>query len=155
MQQVSRDRSTIAVGIAAVIYLIGAGCIAARASAPQPQESATKSVWDAVYSEAQAVRGQEVYRQECAGCHLDSLGGADMAPAMVGEAFLTQWDDLSVGDLFERIRISMPQDSPAHLSRQAYIDVVAYILKANKFPAGSSELGSDLPRIKMIKIIKK
>ena len=74
---------------------------------------------------------------------------------MVGDAFLAEWEDLSVGDLFERIRVSMPQDSPAHLSRQAYIDVVAYILKANKFPAGSNDLVPDLPAIKAIKFTKK
>jgi mono/diheme cytochrome c family protein len=153
--RITRDRWTIAVGLAAAVYLSGASHAAQGASASIAQESAQKSVWDAVYSDAQAARGQDVYQQECAGCHLDSLGGADMAPAMVGDAFLTAWDDLSVGDLFERIRVSMPQDSPAHLSRQAYIDVVAYLLKANKFPSGPNELVSDLQTIKAIKIIKK
>src|SRR5262245_44040378 len=81
-------------------------------------QASSKTVWDRIYSEAQATRGREVYRQECAGCHLDSLGGADMAPGLAGDAFLTTWNDLSVGDLFERIRISMPQDTPAHLTRQ-------------------------------------
>jgi len=114
-----------------------------------------KSVLDGVYTEAQATRGQEAYRQECAGCHLDSLGGAGMAPGLVGDAFQKQWTDLTVGDLFERIRISMPQDSPAHLSRQAYIDIVAYILKANNFPAGSSELTHDLETLKQIAIVAK
>jgi mono/diheme cytochrome c family protein len=112
-------------------------------------------VWSGVYSEAQAVRGQEIYRQECAGCHLDSLGGADMAPALAGGAFQKQWDDLTVADLFERIRVSMPQDTPAHLSRQAYIDVVAHILKSNNYPSGPIELAADLAALKQIKIIAK
>jgi hypothetical protein len=78
-----------------------------------------------------------------------------MAPAMVGEAFLTQWNDLAVGALFDRIRISMPQDTPASLSRQAYVDIVAYILMANKFPAGNDELSHDIAALKQIKILIK
>ncbi len=134
-----------------VIGSVIVGTASVRAQPPETQ----KSVLGGVYTEAQATRGQEAYRQECAGCHLDSLGGADMAPGLVGEAFQKQWTDLTVGDLFERIRISMPQDSPAHLSRQAYIDIVAYILKANDFPAGSSELSHDLAMLKQITIVAK
>lgn len=121
-----------------------------------PAESTTaKSVWDGVYNEVQAKRGQELYRQECSSCHLDSLGGADMAPALAGEAFMTQWNDLSVGDLYDRIRISMPQDKPATLSRQAYADIVAHILKANDLPDGEVELGHDIALLKQVKILAK
>ena len=49
----------------------------------------------------------------------------------------------------------MPQDSPASLSRQAYIDMVAYVLQANKLPAGEHELGHDLATLKQIKILSK
>jgi quinoprotein glucose dehydrogenase len=114
-----------------------------------------QSVWDGVFTDVQAKRGAQEYRNACASCHLDSLGGADMAPALVGETFLTKWNELSVGDLFERTRISMPQDSPASLSRQAYIDMVAYVLQANKLPAGEYELSHDLATLKQIKILSK
>jgi mono/diheme cytochrome c family protein len=117
-------------------------------------QTAARTVRDGVYSEAQAARGKTVYVEQCAGCHLDSLGGADMAPGLVGETFEAEWADLTVGDLFERIRLSMPQDSPASLPRQAYVDVVTYLLQANKFPAGPTELGDDLPTLKAIKIVK-
>jgi mono/diheme cytochrome c family protein len=96
-------------------YICGAA-VGAHASRLEQQSAPT--VWDGVYSEAQAARGKEAYRQECAACHLDSLGGIDMAPGLAGNAFLTTWNELSVGDLFERTRISMPQDSPARLTRQ-------------------------------------
>ena len=129
--------------------------IVLEASASHAGQQSARTVWDAVYSEAQATRGEEVYRQECAACHLDSLGGADMAPALAGEAFMKTWNELSVGDLFERIRISMPQDNPARLTRQQYVDLVAYMLQANKFPAGAAELGDDLPGLKEIKILVK
>jgi mono/diheme cytochrome c family protein len=117
--------------------------------------SRNQSVWDGVYTDVQAKRGEQEYRNACASCHLDSLGGADMASPLVGDPFLTKWNELSVGDLFERTRISMPQDSPASLSRQAYIDIVAYILQANKLPAGEHELGHDLATLKHITILSK
>lgn len=114
-----------------------------------------RSVWDGVYSDVQAKRGHEIYREQCAGCHLESLGGADMAPALAGDAFRTQWNDLLVADLFDRIRISMPQDTPASLSRQAYVDIVAHILKTNNFPAGDTDIDDDIAALKQIKILTK
>ena len=128
---------------------------AVGAHASRFRQQSARTVWDGVYSEAQAARGKEAYRQECAACHLDSLGGADMAPGLAGNAFLTTWNELSVGDLFERTRISMPQDNPARLTRQQYVDIVAYILQTNNFPAGASELSHDLGGMKLIKILMK
>jgi len=145
-----RQRGVVSAAILASVLW---GIILVASSAPQ--EEAATSVWGAVYSDAQATRGKEVYGRECGACHLDSLGGADMAPGLAGEAFLTTWNDLSVGDLFERIRISMPQDNAAGLTRQQYVDIVAYILQANKFPTGASELVHDLPTLKAIRILSK
>jgi S-disulfanyl-L-cysteine oxidoreductase SoxD len=122
----------------------------ARFSGAQPP---ALTVWDGVYTEVQAARGKTAYQRECSSCHLDSLGGADMAPGLVGDAFLTTWNELSVGALFERTRISMPQDKPATLSRQEYTDIVSYMLQVNKFPAGPRELSEDLATMKAIKIL--
>jgi mono/diheme cytochrome c family protein len=145
-------RWTRLVLVLACAYLWGAALVA---HASRVEQQSARTVWDAVYSEAQAARGKEVYRQECAPCHLDSLGGADMAPGLAGNAFLTTWNELSVGDLFERTRISMPQDNPARLTRQQYIDIVAYMLQANRFPAGANDLSHDLEGLKQIKILMK
>jgi S-disulfanyl-L-cysteine oxidoreductase SoxD len=109
-------------------------------------------VWDGVYTEEQATRGEAVYLQACANCHGAALEGLDMSPALTGAAFSSNWNDLTVGDLFERIRISMPMDRPGTLSRQENADVIAYILRANKWPAGRTELGRELTILKQIKI---
>jgi quinoprotein glucose dehydrogenase len=142
------------------VAVAGVGWAAAAETASTSQSAATgsaveRTVWDGVYNDAQAKRGQELYQQECSSCHLDSLGGADMAPALAGDAFMTQWNDLSLGDLFDRIRISMPQDKPATLSRQAYADIVAHMLKENHMPAGSAELQDDIAVLKQIKVLAK
>jgi hypothetical protein len=58
----------------------------------------------------------------------------------------------SVADLFERIRISMPLDRPSTLSRAQTADVTAFLLKENKWPAGSAELPRELEALKEITI---
>jgi quinoprotein glucose dehydrogenase len=116
------------------------------------QESASASVWDGVYSEAQARRGEEVYRQACANCHGPELEGADMTPGLTGGVFTSNWNDLTLGDLFERIRTTMPLDKPGSVSRQQNADLVAFLLKANQWPAGTTELTRELGALKQIRI---
>ena len=105
------------------------------------------SVWDGVYTAEQARRGEPLYAAECAECHGDDLAGLDMAPALVGQEFLYTWDGLALGDLFERLRISMPQGDPTSVGRQEKADILAYMLEAGGYPPGDTELsprGRDL-----------
>jgi hypothetical protein len=73
-----------------------------------------------------------------------------MTPPLTGAAFMSNWDGLTVGDLVERIRISMPLNRPGTLSRQQNADVVAYILKFNQFPTGKDEMPRDVQTLKQI-----
>src|SRR5579863_5953625 len=104
------------------------------------QSETSRSVWDGVFTEEQANRGRALYGQECSGCHGDSLTGADEVPALSGGVFLSNWDGLTVGDLFERIRISMPANSPGKLNRDKVADILSYLLAMNRFPVGKTEL---------------
>lgn len=113
---------------------------------------AAASVWDGVYTEEQAKRGEAIYYQRCGACHGPSLEGGDMTPALVGGVFTSNWNELPVADLAERIRITMPLDRPSTLSRQQTVDVIAFLLKANKWPAGDVELPRELEPLKEIKI---
>src|SRR5262249_29743392 len=108
------------------------------------QES-SRTVWDSVYSEDQAQRGRAVFLDQCSNCHGRDLSGADMPPPLPGPGFMANWDGLTVGDRADRIRISMPLNSPGALSRQETADVVAYILRFNQFPAGKDELPREVP----------
>jgi len=110
---------------------------------PAGQGAPARSVWDGVYTDAQAVRGEQVSAEQCARCHGQTLAGAEAAPALVGDTFNANWEGVPLGDLFERIRISMPLDSPGSLSRQQNVDVMAYMLKLGKIPAGTAELATD------------
>ena len=121
-----------------------AGAVALKAADP--------SVWDGVYTAEQTRRGEAAYLQTCASCHGTALEGGDMTPPLVGGAFSSNWNDLTVGDLFERIRTTMPLDSPGRLSRQQNADVIAFVLKANGWPAGATELPADPAALKQIRI---
>ena len=79
----------------------------------------TKSIWDGVYTDAQATRGKALYSESCASCHGGELTGGEMAPPLAGGEFMAGWDGLTIGDLFERVRISMPQNAPGSLSGAA------------------------------------
>jgi mono/diheme cytochrome c family protein len=133
----------------------GALLIAATAAVARPAQEpeAPRTVWDGVYTEAQSKRGQALYNERCASCHSDSLAGGESATALVGGSFEAGWNDLTVADLFERTRISMPQDKPGSLSRQQVADVLAYIFDVNKFPKGEKELDKSLPALKAIKLV--
>lgn len=127
-----RSAATIA-ALAAVVLSFGV----LRAQAP-PLES--RSVWDGVYTEEQSKRGEPIYHKECAACHGDMMTGGESAPPLTGGAFLANWNGLSVGDLFDRIRKTMPQSAPGRLTRQQDADILAFMLSMNKFPAGKTEL---------------
>ncbi len=111
----------------------------------------TKSVWEGVYTEEQAKRGGPMYSEFCASCHGPELMGGEMAPPLATGDFVSGWDGLTLGDLFERMRISMPQNAPGSLSGQQNADILAFILSANKYPTGTSELSNQAMILKTIK----
>ena len=114
-----------------------------------------RTVWDGVYTEEQSKRGATVYAKECGSCHGAQLTGGESAPALTGDGFMSNWTGQTVGDLFERIRQSMPQDDPGRLSRQQDADILAFIFNANGFPAGKAELDKQTEGLKLIKITSK
>jgi quinoprotein glucose dehydrogenase len=73
-----------------------------------------------------------------------------MTPPLTGGGFMANWDGLTLGDLADRIRVSMPLNSPGSLSRQQTVDVIAYILRFDQFPAGKEELPRETPALKQI-----
>ncbi len=100
----------------------------------------TQSVWDRIYTDEQADRGEALYRATCEGCHAPDLSGGKVVPELIGATFTDDWTGLTVGQLFERILLSMPEADPASVSRSEKADIVAFILRANGFPAGQRDL---------------
>ena len=151
---------TIAIATTAIIVGIWFGAPTIRGAAfgrldgPAQGSNVRRSVWDGVYTEIQAKRGKDAYEYSCARCHLQDLEGdpARDVPALSGEQFLGAWSKRTVKDLFDFMGKSMPADEPASLRAQAYIDIVAYLLWTNEFPAGDEELRADVPSLDRINI---
>jgi mono/diheme cytochrome c family protein len=103
------------------------------------------------YSEAQAARGQALFDEHCPACHGAQLQGA-AAVALTGPTFQAHWADgqHTVDDLFYIVRTQMPYTEPGKLSRQQYIDIIAYVLKVNSFPAGDRELPATPSHLKKL-----
>jgi len=112
---------------------------------------AQASVWDGIYSAEQARKGEALYRQECASCHGEKLEGRGQAPPLTGGDFTMDWNGMTLDDLFEKIQTSMPADKPGQLSREQNASLLAYILGANKFPAGAADLPTDSERLRQIR----
>lgn len=113
-----------------------------------------KSVTQGVFSAAQATRGAALYKENCSFCHGEDLKGTDVVPGLSDNAFWGFWSEKSVGELFEKINTSMPATAPGSLTVAQTADIVAHILNAQKFPAGSAELSTKLDDLKPIMLAK-
>lgn len=105
-----------------------------------------------MFTADQAKRGQTRYAEFCASCHGDTLAGGESAPPLAGGEFLSNWNTLTVGDLFDRTRSTMPQNKPGSLSREANAEILAFVLSANQFPAGKTALPQQSEVLKEIRI---
>src|SRR6185503_6655510 len=122
------------------------------------------TVWDGVYSETQARRGEQVFKTECSYCHKEDLSGGffddglGRAPALAGRrafdsSFLDRWGGMTLADLVSTIAATMPQKRPASLSLENYVDVASYVLSKNEVPAGATDLPGDVDALTRIGIV--
>lgn len=152
MELTFRDVRAVMAGLAIASVAANQSAYAVVRAAGRQPGAGSRSVWAGVYTEEQAKRGQAVYREECARCHAETLIGKEPSPPLVGEVFLTAWNKASAADLFEQLRLTMPQDHPGKLSIKQYTEVIAYLFKANQFPTGDKDLDPDLAALKLIQI---
>jgi len=114
---------------AAVIGVPGNG----GAQNGKSEAAPSKTVWEGVYTEIQADRGMRAYEANCVSCH--SSGPP------TSETFMRNWSGTDLGGVFDQIKSSMPADAPSSLSDRIYLDILAYMLRADEFPSGKTELG--------------
>jgi len=120
--------------------------VAQPADAQTNGGAASKTIWDGVYTAAQAARGENAVKQNCGACHA--------AAEWRNAGFIPSWSGRSVGELHTLIRTTMPMDAPGRLSPAQYADIVAYILKINNVPAGEVELPSEDRALQGIAVTK-
>ena len=112
------------------------------------------SIRNGVYTAEEAQRGKAIYQNQCGMCHGDALEGQGQNSPLAGTIFLNNWTGQTVADLFMKTIVMMPAMDPGTLTPKDTAEVIAYILRANKFPAGKTELSSDPQSLEMIHIVK-
>ena len=120
--------------------------LAAFAAGVAPAQSPGPSPPVGPFTSAQAARGKLVYEQSCAACHGAALEGA-AAPSLAGRSFEARWrlPALTLDDLFYIARKTMPPKAAGTLSLEDHAAVVAYILAANGYAAGTAPLELGAP----------
>ena len=113
------------------------------------------SVWDSVYTLAQAGRGEATFRASCSNCHGDSLAGINDAPPLTGAQFHKTWDGNALSSFFNRISNDMPSDNPGSLTKPQVAEAMAYLLKYNGYPAGKTDLPATPDSLSQIRFLPK
>jgi mono/diheme cytochrome c family protein len=113
------------------------------------------TIWDGVYTAAQAERGKAAFDLSCSRCHNSDLSGSDRGPTLVGDKFLANWLDGNLEALFSFIRDQMPQGNASIVNDAGNADILAYILQRNNYPTGKTEVTPDTGKLEMVQILRK
>lgn len=113
-------------------------------SAQAAVSKTTQTTMRGVYTADQAVKGKEVFNGNCLGCHTTASHS--------GEAFALRWMGKPLAELYDYVSQLMPKSGPGTLTEDEYVWVIAYILKINGMPAGSTELHADPAWLRSVRI---
>ena len=112
------------------------------------QEASGPSIWSGVFTAAQATRGNDAYQASCSGCHGGDLRATDPeAVDLTGPRFQAKWNGKTLEERFETIRDTMPLGNANTLGDKTYMDILAFILQFNDFPAGDRELVPETAKV--------
>ncbi len=96
----------------------------------------------ALYTEEQAASGKAAFQSSCAVCHGPTLDGR-AGPALRGPTFASPQAHFTVSDVFKIISLNMPAPAPGTLPHDDYVNIMAFILQQNGYPAGATPLDFD------------
>ena len=128
----------VRIGVAILMLAAAIGVQAVAAG----QQKTTK---DKVFTKEQAARGADLYAKSCDRCHDPAkvAPGKKPAPPTIGAKFMEAWQDKTLGELYGVIFNTMPGDGVVILTTDQTLDLMAYMLQANGFPAGEAPLKND------------
>lgn len=115
--------------------------------------AASRTTWDGVFMKEQALDGAVVYQERCSTCHGPNLEGGEDAPPLAGAQFSLVWEGRRLDDLLSRMERRMPMDAPGSLGRDAYTNLVAFLLEQNGFPPGPAKLPADTATLNAIRYL--
>ena len=110
-----------------------------KAAFDAPSGSATVP---ALYTAAQAMAGMGKFVGNCAMCHGAKLQGIS-GPSLKGPNFASDKANFSVSDVFTIVSQNMPATNPVSLEHDDYVEIMAYLLQENGYPAGGTALTFD------------
>jgi hypothetical protein len=157
--------------LAAVLVVVAFGPLATTCLPSHGRVSVVMSaqspspIWTGVFTDAQVGRGRAAYERNCSRCHRTDLSGDEgialngelyqtLGPALKGGTFFKDWGHGSLNRLFRKIRDAMPPDFQSIVDDRTKIDVVAFLLHENGFPAGAAELTRDPEMLEQIQIVE-
>ncbi len=125
-------------------------------SCSNPEQSSKQGIAimisSGIFTTAQADLGSTLYSTSCASCHGYDLKGTEGGNTLLGDRFLIKWQEQTLDSLFELTRATMPKTNPHSFSDAEYTELLAFLLSANGYPSGASELPSDKSKLKNITI---
>jgi len=112
------------------------------ADATAPASTQPASAPPALFTAAQADAGKGKFLPNCSMCHGPTLAGRS-GPALKGPTFANEKAGFHVGDVFTIVAQNMPATNPGSLEKDDYVEIMAYILQENGYPAGNTALTYD------------
>ncbi len=144
--QERRASTSLVALLTLALSLVGFG--AAFQAGAQALTYEGRTLLDGVFTEAQAIEGGDRYETNCVRCHegIDPDG-----PTLRGRSFINRWRESNLDTLYTHISSRMPADGAGQLSDESYIQILAYILGSNGYPAGAEELLPEaLARVRIV-----
>jgi mono/diheme cytochrome c family protein len=132
-------RRAVLSALVAFAMLVPPAAFSAQNAPPTPT-----SISDGVFTSDQAERGKKLFQQTCTGCHTTA--------EHTGKSFESRWNGSTVGDLFDLVSNTMPENDPGGLKAEEYASILAFFLSESGYKEGTSELPSDLESLKHIRI---
>ncbi len=101
-----------------------------------------KTTNDGIYSKAQADAAKPQFDKLCAECHAFTVAAKKQEKDLPlgGEPFLKKWEGRGLEELATVIVTTMPNDGSAIVSDEETLNLLAYILQRNGYPAGAAPL---------------
>ena len=115
----------------------------APAAATAPVAEAPPAAVTAVQAE-QARSGENAFLASCTACHASSEFSAN--------AFKRRWSNRTAADLYDLMSATMPEDAPASLAPEAYVDIVAYMLSLNGFETSAAGSAWNLETLERVSL---
>ncbi len=91
------------------------------------------------YTDAQAVKGQILFYENCAECHGASLEG-NFGPALAGADSNVQWETVSY--VWTYMTAHMPAGNAGGLRPEEYLEIMAFLMKTHGHAPGAAPLSA-------------